>query len=88
MTTNTVVLIAVVVVVAVVATGLSLALTRRLRGDRREQAGGSILDLAAMDLEEESRVQAARVELGIEAFRLRRKNEQTASRIESEAAPE
>lgn len=84
MTTNTVVLIAVVGAVALVATGLSLALTRRLRADRRELAGGSILDQAALDLQAEADAHAARVEGHIEAFRTRRRREQAAARTDTE----
>jgi hypothetical protein len=78
MTTNTVVLIAVVGAVVLVAVGLSLALTRRLRADPGEPTGGSILDQAALDLQEEAQAQAARVESGIEAFRERRRVQQDA----------
>lgn len=62
MTTNTVVLVAVVVAVALVALGLSFALTRRLRAERRELAGGSILEQAALDIQEEATTQAARTD--------------------------
>ncbi|OBB60068.1 hypothetical protein A5757_10360 [Mycobacterium sp. 852013-51886_SCH5428379] len=74
MTTNTVVLIAVVAAVALIAAALSLAVTYRFRADRRQLAGGSILDQAVQDTQEDA-MQAARVEVGIEAFRTRRRSE-------------
>jgi hypothetical protein len=82
-TTNTVVLIAVVAVVALIAVGLSVAVTYRFRADRRQLAGGSILDQAVQDVEAEQ-AQAARVELGIEAFRVRRRSEKKPATTDSE----
>jgi hypothetical protein len=83
-TTNTLVLIAVVAAVALVAVGLFLAVIYRFRGDRRQLAGGSILDQALQDTQEDA-LQAARVEVGIEAFRVRRRGENASARADSKA---
>jgi hypothetical protein len=82
-TTNTVVLIAVVAAVALIAIGLSVALTYRFRADRRQLAGGSILDQAVQDTYEDTQ-QAARVEVDIEAFRIRRRGENSSAKPDSE----
>ncbi|MBO0679122.1 hypothetical protein JRC04_16785 [Mycolicibacterium sp. S2-37] len=87
MTTNTVVLIAVVAAVALIAIGLSLAVTYRFRADRRQLAGGSIIDQAVQDTQEDA-MQAARVEVGIEAFRIRRRSENASARENSKASTE
>jgi hypothetical protein len=87
--TNTIVLVAVVAAVALIAVGLCVAVTYRFRADKRQLAGGSILDQAMQDAQEDAAVaQAARVEVGIEAFRTRRRGEQAAARDESETTAE
>ncbi|MCK0175868.1 hypothetical protein [Mycolicibacterium sp. F2034L] len=85
MTTNTVVLIAVVAAVALIAAALFLAVTYRFRADRRQLTGGSILDQAVHDTQEDA-MQAARVEAGIEAFRIRRRSKKHSANADSDAA--
>jgi len=86
---NTALLVAVAVAVALALIGILLAVTYRFRADRRQLAGGSIIDQAVQDAHEDAAIaQAARVEVGIEAFRVRRKNEQAATPTDLETASE